>query len=204
MESKVTDVIGGFEHFLTEQKAVPGDAHMIVVLFDTEVTKYADVQLSDVRPLDNSSYKAGGSTALLDAVADAIDATDKRVQPNDKVIFLVMTDGHENSSQHTTLEQIKSRIIDRRGQGWEFVFLGADENAWAQAGDMGFSQQSTGRFVPTGAGTRAAYTSASANIAKARTTGKSLEQMNWTTEEDTSENHRSPTNGLGRSGNPSS
>jgi len=86
-----------------------------------------------------------GMTALLDAVGRAINETGERLAKmaeSDRpslVIFVVMTDGHENSSKEFNKSQIKEMVERQQNDyDWHFTFLGANQDAFAEAGDMGF------------------------------------------------------------------
>src|SRR5688572_9962720 len=104
METKSSDVIGGFNRFLTDQKKGPGMARMIVTQFHTEVTPPTPaVPIHEMLPLTHANYTPGGGTALLDAVAQTVGHADREARPDDRVLCLVITDGEENSSRETTL-----------------------------------------------------------------------------------------------------
>ena len=83
-------------------------------------------------------------TALLDAVGRAINETGERLAKLDEkdrpglVVFVVMTDGLENSSSEFTKPQIKEMIERQQRQyQWHFTFLGANQDAFAEAAAMG-------------------------------------------------------------------
>lgn len=144
--SGVTDkTIRGFNEFLETHQELPGEALLTLVKFNTKYEiVHNGVNVKDVSKLDNKTYNPMGMTALLDAVGKAIDEVGKRydeMKKKDKpgkVIFLIMTDGEENSSKEYKLEQIKEKIQNRQGKNkWEFVFMGANQDAWAAGGGMG-------------------------------------------------------------------
>lgn len=147
MQSVVRDTIGGFNTFLETHQKMSGDAKLTLVKFDTKyeiVHNGADVR--SVKPLDNKTYAPGGMTALLDAVGKTIDEVGRRLAatPEDerpeKVIFMVLTDGEENSSREYTKEQVKAKTETQKNDyKWEFVFIGADQDAWSNARGMGIS-----------------------------------------------------------------
>lgn len=92
-----------------------------------------------------SSYSPDGGTALIDAVADAIKATDRDVEKNkyETAIFLILTDGEENSSRRHKSSEVKSMIEKRQAKGWVFTYMGADANSWDAADSIGISQANT-------------------------------------------------------------
>lgn len=139
MDSIKTDAIGGFNTFLSEQKKVPGKARFTLVLFDSQ--NYKEVYLSEsikkVKPLDESTYIPGASTPLLDAVGRAIDKVGAKLaelpesERPEKVVFVVLTDGHENASTDYTKDKVKSMIKHQSDvYKWQFVFLGVNIDAF--------------------------------------------------------------------------
>lgn len=145
MAPRTNDVIAGFNKFLEDQKKLPGDATLTLTLFDTHYRiVHSGETLKDVPPLDSSTYMAGGFTALLDAVGKTIDEVGERLHNTNegdrpgKIIFLIITDGEENSSKEYHLDQVK-KMIQRQQESykWDFVFLGANQDAFAGAMKMG-------------------------------------------------------------------
>lgn len=142
----VTDkTIRGFNEFLETHQQLPGEALLTLVKFNTKYEiVHNGVNVKDITKLDNKTYSPMGMTALLDAVGRSIDEVGKRydtMKKKDKpgkVIFLIMTDGEENSSKEYKLEQIKEKIQQRQTKNeWEFVFMGANQDAWDAASNMG-------------------------------------------------------------------
>lgn len=137
------DAEGGVNTFIGQQAQEPGDALLTLVQFDTEYQfLHKGVPIENVSRYD---LVPRGMTALLDAVGRAINETGERLAKlaeSDRpglVIFVVMTDGHENASKEFDQSQIK-QLIERRqsDSGWQFTFLGANQDAFAEAGGMGF------------------------------------------------------------------
>jgi hypothetical protein len=87
-------------------------------------------------------------TALLDAVGRAIGDTGLRLHrmpENERpglVLFVIITDGLENSSHEFNCDQIK-QMIEHQKQvySWQFTFLGANQDAFAEAGKMGINAE---------------------------------------------------------------
>jgi len=152
MESIRADTEGGVNAFLRQQAELPGRALITLVQFDTEYEFLA----RGIPVHDCPSYKLvpRGSTALLDAVGRAINETGDRLSKMPEadrpglVIFVVMTDGEENSSQEFTKAQIKSMIQKQTDQyNWQFTFLGADQNAFAEAAALGIAADGAADFM---------------------------------------------------------
>ena len=142
-----TDTIGGYNAMLAKQQEVEGECHITTVLFDNNYELLYDrIDIKAVSPISEKEYKVGGSTALLDAIGRTIHkisnaqkhtADDYRAE---KVMFVIITDGEENSSREYSAEKIKAQIERQKEKyGWEFVFLGANIDAIETAGRFGIS-----------------------------------------------------------------
>lgn len=112
-------------------------------------------------------------TALLDAVGRAINETGQRlaVMPEHErpglVVFVIITDGQENSSHEFTKTQIKELIKHQQTKyAWQFTFLGANQDAFAEARSIGISLIASANFVPKSA--KLAFESASNNVGRMR------------------------------------
>lgn len=147
------DTIGGFNSLLEKQRKIEGVCHITTVLFSRSNRLLHDrIDIQAVRPLTKNDYFVGGCTALLDAVGfaiDKIDSVQKSVAEEFRaknVMFAIITDGHENSSQKFTRPQIKQMIEQKQENGWKFVFLGANIDAYAEAGSIGISADDAMNF----------------------------------------------------------
>ena len=141
------DTIGGFNSMLARQRNEPGEAYVSTVLFDNETEVIHDrVPLCQVRDLTEEQYYVRGCTALLDAVGAAIEKIDNvqkhlpEAHKAGKVIFVITTDGLENSSENFTYEQIRRMISAKKECGWEFLFLGANIDAGKEAEKIGIAR----------------------------------------------------------------
>ena len=142
MEAIKEDAQGGVNAFIDRQAREPGEALFTLVQFDTEYEfVHQGVPISEV-----SRYELvpRGGTALLDAVGRAINETGRRLatMPEDNrpglVIFVIVTDGHENSSHEFSKARIKEMIGRQQDvYNWHFTFLGADQDAFDEAAQMG-------------------------------------------------------------------
>lgn len=138
MESCLTDTIGGFNAFLREQEPFGGT--LSLVLFDHEITPvYTRLPIGEVEPLTQSTFQPRGSTALLDAIGRTIKNNWTRNTPT----VVILTDGQENSSREYTKAHIKDLIEEKTRDGWTFVYLGANQDAFAEAGSIGIAPAAT-------------------------------------------------------------
>ncbi len=178
MESIRDDTIGGFNTFLKGQKAVTGAATLTLVQFDTQ-DPYEVIQdfvpLAQVPELRRDTYVPRASTPLLDAMGRGINDLEKRIglipasrRPS-KVIFVVITDGQENSSREFRKDQITKMIKDRtKKNDWDFVFLSADLAAIHDAMSVGFHPDAVLLFKKDKAGSSSAWDSMSDQICARR------------------------------------
>ena len=143
-----SDTIGGFNSLMEKQKSEAGEAVVSTVLFSTESRVLHDrVPIERIGKMTDKDYCPGGGTALLDAVGDAvkhIGNIHKYARPEDlpeHTLFVITTDGMENSSRHFTADKVK-KIISRQQEkyGWEFVFLGANIDSAETAESIGIGR----------------------------------------------------------------
>jgi len=145
MYDVVDETIGSFDSFIEEQKQVKGEANITLALFDNNYQL-----IHNGEPLDNvkslrETYRIGGSTALNDSIGKTIINIENRIKTlkADKVpskfIVMILTDGQENASSEFTTDDIKKMIGKKKSEGWDFVFLGADEAAFAQSRNYGIA-----------------------------------------------------------------
>lgn len=145
MRGLENDTIGGFNAMLDKQKKQAGEAHVTTVLFDDRYEMIHNrFSLTQVKPLTDKDYYVRGCTALLDAVGRTVHqmAMTQKYLPEEekaeKVIFVITTDGLENSSREYSAERVKKMIEhEKEKYGWEFLFLGANMDAVAEAGKFG-------------------------------------------------------------------
>lgn len=138
------DAQGGINEFIRQQKAEPNDANLTLVQFDNHYEfVHNGTPIQDVGEFE---LVPRGSTALLDAVGRAINETGSRLghmpEPDRPglVIFMIVTDGEENSSREFTCQKIKEMIEHQQATySWQFLFLAANQDAFAEAGSMGIN-----------------------------------------------------------------
>lgn len=157
MEAMVEPAISGFNRLLREQQQVPGHVRFTLVLFDDQYERpFHSVPISEVVELDTSTFIPRGGTALLDAIGRTIDELGEKLadtpetnRPN-QVIIAILTDGEENSSTRYTWEQVAKRIRHQTEKyQWEFMFLGANQDAMATAGRMSIKASHSANFCKT-------------------------------------------------------
>jgi hypothetical protein len=175
MNTVKAETIGGFNEFLREQQEEEGKANLTLIQFDHKYqVDYEGLDIREAKPLDDETYEPRGFTALLDAVGKAIVSAKERIKKyEDKpgaVLFVVITDGDENASREWKSKAIKNEIdLLEKEQNWNFIFMGADQDAWAQAEDYGFKAGKTMSYSNSGAGIESAYGAVTKSIRRMRT-----------------------------------
>ena len=155
------DTIGGFNSMIEKRRKEPGEAFVSTVLFDnTSEVIHDRVRLDQVPRLTDKEYFVRGCTALLDAVGGAIHHignVHKYARPEDrpeKTLFVITTDGMENASRHYDYDRVRKMIERQKDKyGWEFLFLGANIDAAAEAKRFGISEDRAANYHCDPAGT---------------------------------------------------
>ena len=178
MSGLESDTIGGFNGMLTQHRSEGGDVLVSTVLFDHENEVIHDrVRIADVPTLTSKEYYTRGCTALLDAMGDGIrhiKNVHKYARPEDRparTMFIITTDGMENSSTRYTADQVRAMVKQQEEAGWEFVFLGANIDAERVAGDIGIPVENAVEFACDAAGVRENFASLGAMILEFSATG---------------------------------
>ena len=159
------DTIGGFNSMIEKQKREDGQALVSTVLFDNESVVIHDrLPLDRVPPLTEREYYTRGCTALLDAVGGAIHHIGnihkyaRKEDVPEKTLFIITTDGYENASRHYDYEKVRHMIQhEKEKYGWEFLFLGANIDAAAEAKRFGISEDRAVTYKCDAAGTALNY-----------------------------------------------
>jgi uncharacterized protein YegL len=138
------DTVGGFNAMIEKQQQTEGEALVSTVLFNHESRVIHDrVPLDRVKPMTMRDYTVSGSTAMLDAIGDAIRhirTVHKYARPEDvpaHTVVVITTDGMENASRRYDRAKIRQMIDEQQKKGWEFIFLGANIDAGAAAEEIG-------------------------------------------------------------------
>ena len=176
MRGLEADTIGGYNSLIEKQKKEDGEAYISTVLFDDSCEVIHDrVKIEKINPMTDKEYYVRGCTALLDAIGVAIHHirnVHKYAREEDrpeKTLFIITTDGQENSSRRYTYEKVK-HMVERQKEkhGWEFLFLGANIDAIAEAGRFGIMGDRAVNYHCDREGTAVNYESLSRAVSKVR------------------------------------
>ena len=170
------DTIGGFNGMLEKQKEVEGDVLISTVLFDDRSEILHDRKpIQNIKPMTAKDYYVRGCTALLDAIGGAIHHIGnvhkyarEEDRPN-KTLFVIITDGFENSSKRYTYQKVKGMIErQQKRYGWEFIFLGANIDAIAEAKRFGIREEMAVEYICDEVGTALNYEAVSEVVSNLR------------------------------------
>lgn len=180
MASCQSDAQGGINTFIEEQKKQPGEALFSLLQFDTDYE-----WVFKGIPIHNTikyKFQPRGLTALLDAVGKVISETGERLNKMEEkdrpglIIIAIVTDGQENSSKEYKKDQIKNMIILQQDTyKWQFIFLGANQDAFAEAGSIGINLLGAVNYNPNKIDV--AYAATSANVSRMRHSTMSGDQV---------------------------
>ncbi len=170
------DTIGGFNGMLEKQRQIEGEVLISTVLFDDLCEVLHDRKpIAAIKPMTEREYYVRGCTALLDAVGGAIHHignVHKYARKEDrpiKTLFVIITDGFENSSKRYTYQKVKSMIErQQKRYGWEFIFLGANIDAIAEAKRFGIREEMAVEYICDEVGTALNYEAVSEVVSNLR------------------------------------
>ena len=173
------DTIGGFNAMIEKQKKLDGKCFVTTVLFDNDSKVLHDrLPLEQVPAMTDRDYQVGACTALLDAVGGTIRhiaGIHKYARPEDvpeHTLFVITTDGMENSSRSYTVERVKQMIEhEKEKYGWEFIFLGANIDAVSAAACMGIDADRSANYINDGRGVQRNFDAISDISCSIRSTG---------------------------------
>lgn len=176
MESVKSDTIGGFNNFLSEQQKIEGEASISLIQFDDQYeVVYTDKNIHSADRLTDSTFQPRGMTALFDAIGRTINSVGQRLaalpeseRPN-QVLFVILTDGFENASREFNAMKIGEMIKHQRDvYKWEFMFIGANQDAILSAKKIGIAPANALTFAANTEGTQAVYDMMSEKIGRYR------------------------------------
>jgi len=165
-----SDMEGAIKSVLSDQKKdYKGNIKVTFVRFDSEYEEIFSGK--DVKDISDSDLKISprGSTALLDAMGKTINTFERKFSEKDKkdrperVLFLIITDGGENSSREYSRDKVFGMIETiKRDHKWGFTFIGANQDAIGEGCSLGITRGNSLNFNSTSGGVRSMSKSVSA------------------------------------------
>lgn len=141
MQSCKGAAIAGVNQYVATLRQEPAETRFTLTLFNSGKTevRYRAVPVSAVQDLDVESYRPRDTTPLYDAIGHTLSAARQEAPADAKKFCVILTDGLENASREYTRRQIFSLIKECEGQGWTFLYLGADHDVWAAGESLGIA-----------------------------------------------------------------
>ena len=151
MDSVRDKTVSGFNEYVATLKNTETPTLLRLMTFNTDGFNvvYDVDDIHSVAELTMESYRPRALTNLYDAIAKLVHDTDdriKRMSPTPRVMCTIMTDGEENSSSEYTRAAIFKLIRDREKEGWAFVYLGANQDAWAASESIGIHRRNSANY----------------------------------------------------------
>ena len=185
------DTIGGFNSLICEHAADEGKTYVTTYLFNSEKRMIHDrLPINEVGKMTDRDYRTGGSTALLDAMGDAIHHIaeihryGRKEDVPEHTIFIITTDGMENSSTRYTADKVREMVShEKEKYGWEFIYLAANIDAVETAKEYGIDMSRAVNYCHDSVGTANLYRAAGKALSKMQR-HESLAEDDWRAEID--------------------
>lgn len=146
------DTIGGYNSYIDSQRGK--NVKVTTILFDDKYEVLHNREdVDNIKKLTNKEYYVRGCTALLDAIGKTIREMEDK-NPN-KVIFIITTDGYENTSTKYNKSQIKELISVHKD--WKFMYIGADIDSYSEGRSLGIKDEFIANYKKTDRGISKLY-----------------------------------------------
>lgn len=158
------ETVNGFNSFLREQQESKGESFITLVQFDDQYeVNYKSIPVKHAAPLTlGENYMPRGGTSLLDAIGQTI----QELETDRDVVFVIITDGEENSSKEYKREAIFKMISTLTEENqWKFLFLGANQDAIQAGGSLGVAASNSITYAANSVGATRVFATMSSNIA---------------------------------------
>jgi len=141
MQSCKGAAIAGFNRYLAALRAEQAETRFTLTLFNSKKTevRYHNERPAAVSDLDVETYRPADTTPLYDAIGRTLTIAKQEAAAHFKKLCVILTDGLENASKEYTRLQIFDLIKEFEGQGWRFLYLGADHDVWAAGESLGIA-----------------------------------------------------------------
>jgi hypothetical protein len=170
MSSMINESVAGYNNFIDSQRKLEGSARVTLAIFDNRFEYVLKAEpLSTTKNITKAQVEPRGMTALRDSLGKLIVTESQRISTEewaDKVIVVVLTDGGDNSSKEYDQVSIKALVQSYTTRGWEFIFLGANINAYSQGSALGITKNI--QYAATGEGMTKAYDQMNRTVANSR------------------------------------
>jgi Mg-chelatase subunit ChlD len=192
MQSVKQATISGVNEYLESLRNQKGRVYLTLTQFNSEKIEvvHKSASVKKVPDLTDETYQPNWNTPLYDAIAETIQATEKRIKrrknkPN--VLCVIMTDGLENASKEWTRDAIFKLITEKTADGWTFAYLGANQDAFAVGQSIGIAKGSSMHYPSDARGVSIAMTSVSESTSDWMDSGGAQSSSFFTPDEDDEE-----------------
>lgn len=182
MHSRKDDHIGGLKTFVEKQKTVKPKPRFTLVQFDSQNPFELIYDGVDIGKVAEIKLEPRGSTPLMDAVGKTISHAATNIKDNESPVFVIITDGQENYSTEWDKEGIAKAIKEKEVAGWNFIFIGAGIDAFAEGNKMGLRQNTSASVANTTRGIGKMYKVVETKLSKYASTMDSAE-LNFSDED---------------------
>lgn len=139
------ETLSGFNNFLKEQKEIVNEDKISLYLFDDQYDIiYENLSIQDAPEFTKEVFVPRGWTSLYDAMGKTINSVGERLanlpekERPEKVLFVIITDGVENTSKEFKKEAIREMVTHQTNvYKWQFLFLAANQDAFLGADSIG-------------------------------------------------------------------
>jgi uncharacterized protein with von Willebrand factor type A (vWA) domain len=140
----------GLNNFVNKQKENNIEFNFTLIFFNSNIRFiHKNLNSEKISMLTKKDYNPEGLTALYDAIGKGIEY--QKTQSIDNVIFVILTDGLENSSQEYNKTSIQKLIKELETENkWEFVYLGANQDAFKVGNSIGIESSFKYEYTPSG------------------------------------------------------
>mgnify|MGYP001627759529 CR=1 FL=1 len=175
MQTLKSDTIGAINAYREELRKSGSEIRYSQVHFDSDFSRQLDLEkvhvavpVGELGDMTEDDYHPRGGTPLIDAACTTIRAVAASLEEAGKaegtrVVIAIQTDGDENTSVENSWSDLKALIAEKEKQGWEFVFMGAGIDAYAQGSRMGIRASNTLSYGKDRKQTEAAFAATAMN-----------------------------------------
>lgn len=150
MQAYKTQTIDGYNEYIEGLRDQKNTEFMLVTFNSAKTTIGSLEPIKDVAKLNTETYKPDMLTPLYDTIGSTIQFLDNQMDTKEKkIIFTIMTDGMENASKDYSRPYVFDLIKEKEKKGWQFVYLGANQDAYSVAGSLGVPMAATANFAQT-------------------------------------------------------
>lgn len=177
MSNMWDEALNGLNVFIKEQAEAEGTAWITIVPFDSQSidTLYFAWDANDIPELTRDVIYPRGGTPLYDAIGAGINLGKTWINNNEwfegKKILAILTDGYENASQEWTKDKVATEIKNLQGDGWDVLYLAANQDAWDVGSQLGAHRGQTMSYGATGQSMSGTYSTLSNSVLDSRSTG---------------------------------